>query len=245
MTLHDIPITMLDERESSLGEFQGRALLVVNVASKCGLTPQYAGLEQLQEEYADRGLHRPRRALQPVRGAGAGHRRGDRGVLLGDVRRDLPADREGRRQRAPAAHPLYERLVGVADAEGYTGDVRWNFEKFLVAPSGKVVARFRPQTEPDAPRSSPPSRLPSPDDPPPGSVPVRNPRTCSKRCESARDVTFRAGTRCPAGREYVGDVERVLVVGGGYVGMYAALRLQQASSARVRPRSPSSTPTRT
>ena len=88
MTLHDIPITMLDERESSLGEFQGRALLVVNVASKCGLTPQYAGLEQLAERYADRGLHRPRRALQPVRRAGAGHRRGDRGVLLGDVRRD-------------------------------------------------------------------------------------------------------------------------------------------------------------
>ena len=150
MTLHDIPITMLDERESTLGEFQGRALLVVNVASRCGLTPQYAGLEQLAEKYADRGLtvlgvpcnqfggQEPGTAAEIAEFCSATY-----GVTFPLAAK---ADVNG-----PGRHRLFEPLAAFADAEGYTGDVRWNFEKWVVSPSGEVLARFSPQTEPDAP----------------------------------------------------------------------------------------------
>jgi hypothetical protein len=87
--------------------------------------------------------------VQPVRGPGAGQRRGDRDLLLGDLRRHLPAHGEDRRQRA-GPHPLYDRLTATPDADGAAGDVAWNFEKFLLAPDGAVVARFRPRTDPEA-----------------------------------------------------------------------------------------------
>ena len=90
-----------------------------------------------------------RRAVQPVRRPGARHGHRDRRVLPGQLSRHLPADREGRRER-PGRHPLYAALVDTPDAEGHTGDVRWNFEKFLVAPDGTVAARFAPTVTPDS-----------------------------------------------------------------------------------------------
>ena len=88
--------------DTNLAPAPGTVTLVVNVASRCGLTPQYAGLERLQQRYAEPELHRAGRAVQPVRRPGAGHQRGDRRVLLDQLRRQLPDDREGRGQRRPA-----------------------------------------------------------------------------------------------------------------------------------------------
>ena len=82
MSLTDIALTTLDGKPTSLADYADGAVLVVNVASKCGLTPQYTALEKLAEDYADRGLTVDRGALQPVHGPGAGHRGGDPGVLL-------------------------------------------------------------------------------------------------------------------------------------------------------------------
>ena len=122
-------------RTTTLAELADGAALVVNVASKCGLTPQYSALEQLAQ-----GLRRPRadgdrRAMQPVHGPGAGHRRGDPDVLLDHLRGDVPAAGQDRRER-PERHPLYAELTKTADADGEAGDVQWNFEKFLLAPGG-------------------------------------------------------------------------------------------------------------
>ena len=151
MSILDTPIARLDGSPATLGELTGgRPGLLVNVASRCGLTPQYAGLEQLQETSATR-LHRGRRAVQPVRRPGARHRRGDRGVLLRDVRRELPDDREGRGQRRGPPRGL-QTLVETPNEKGDAGDITWNFEKFLLAADGKVVARFSPGVEPDDPR---------------------------------------------------------------------------------------------
>ena len=148
MTISSIPLVMLDGRETTFGEFSGRAVLVVNVASKCGLTPQYATLELLAQKYADRGL--------TVLGApcnqfglqepGTNEEIGTfcsttYGVSF-PLTDKLEVNGEGR-------HPLFDELTDATDAEGYTGNVRWNFEKWLVSPEGKVVARFAPATEPD------------------------------------------------------------------------------------------------
>jgi glutathione peroxidase len=145
VAIHDLQGGTLD-----LGEFQDRAVLVVNVASRCGLTPQYTGLEALQKQYADRGLT----VLGVPCNQFAGQEPGSAeeiaefcsttyGVTF-PMTEKVEVNGEGR-------HPLYERLVEVPDAEGYTGDIRWNFEKFLVAPGGQVVARFSPQVTPDDP----------------------------------------------------------------------------------------------
>ena len=98
MSLYDIPINTLDGKPASLKDYEGKTVLLVNVASRCGLTPQYEGLERIHERYADRGFTVRRRPVQPVRRPGAGHRRGDPGVLLRDLRRDLPAHGEDRSQ---------------------------------------------------------------------------------------------------------------------------------------------------
>ncbi len=145
-----VPLTMLDGRATSFEEYAGRAVLVVNVASKCGLTPQYAALEQLAETYADRGL--------TVLGAPCNQFMGQEpgsneeiaefcsttyGVTF-PLTDKVEVNGEGR-------HPLFDALTTTADVEGHSGDVRWNFEKWLVSPEGEVVARFSPKTLPDDP----------------------------------------------------------------------------------------------
>ena len=150
MSLADIPLTTIDGNPTSLGDYDGRALLVVNVASKCGLTPQYGALEQLARDYTDRGLTVIGVPCNQFMGQEPGTPEeiatfcstsyGVTFPLLAKV--DVNgADR----------HPLYVELTQTADAAGEAGDVQWNFEKFLIAPSGEVVNRFRPRTEPDAP----------------------------------------------------------------------------------------------
>jgi glutathione peroxidase len=150
MTLLDTSIAHLDGTPGSVGEHAGKALLLVNVASKCGLTPQYTGLEQLQKTYADRGFtvlgfpcnqfggQEPGTAEEIETFCSATY-----GVTF-PMFEKIDVNGSGR-------HPLYEQLTAVPDAEGSAGDIQWNFEKFLVSPTGEVVGRFRPRTEPQDP----------------------------------------------------------------------------------------------
>lgn len=150
MTLHDIPLHTLDGRETTLAEHEGKALLLVNVASKCGLTPQYAGLERLHETYADRGFSVLGFPCNQFMGQEPGTAEEIQtfcsttyGVTF-PLYEKLEVNGDGR-------HPLYAQLTATPDADGEAGDVKWNFEKFLVSPDGEVVGRFRPQVEPEDP----------------------------------------------------------------------------------------------
>ncbi|MEW2076367.1 glutathione peroxidase [Streptomyces sp. NPDC017966] len=145
----DVEIGALNGGSASLDQYAGRAVLVVNVASKCGLTPQYAGLERLHERYAEQGFtvlgvpcnqflgQEPGSAEEIAEFCSATY-----GVTF-PMTEKVEVNGEGR-------HALYERLTGFADAEGHSGDIRWNFEKFLIGRDGEVVARFSPQTEPES-----------------------------------------------------------------------------------------------
>ena len=148
MSLYDIALTTLEGEPTTLRDHAGKALLIVNVASKCGLTPQYTALEAMHEQLRRAGLRGARLPVQPVRRPGAGHRRGDPDVLLDELRRHVPDVREARGQRA-GRHPLYAELTQAPDTEGYAGDIRWNFEKFLLSPDGEIAARFAPMVTPD------------------------------------------------------------------------------------------------
>jgi glutathione peroxidase len=149
-SLFDQPINTLDGKPAKLGEHRGKALLLVNVASKCGLTPQYTGLEELHEKYAARGFS-----------------------VLG-----FPCNQFGKQEpgspeeiatfcstkygvtfpmfekidvNGASRHPIYAELTKVADGSGQAGDVTWNFEKFLVSADGATIKRFRPDTTPSDP----------------------------------------------------------------------------------------------
>ncbi|MFF6876965.1 glutathione peroxidase [Streptomyces sp. NPDC012474] len=145
----DVEIGALQGGPADLSQYAGKAVLVVNVASKCGLTPQYTGLEKLHEQYAARGFsvlgvpcnqflgQEPGSADEIAEFCSATY-----GVTF-PMTEKVEVNGEGR-------HPLYDRLTGFADAEGHSGDIRWNFEKFLIGRDGRVVARFSPQAEPDS-----------------------------------------------------------------------------------------------
>ena len=131
--LLDVPLATLQGEPTTLRALTGGgAALVVNVASRCGLTPQYAGLEALQKEYGRRGLTVIGVPCNQFKGQEPGTAERDRGVLLRHLRRHLPDDGEGRGQRARGA-PALPGLTAAPDAEGTAGDVQWNFEKLLFA----------------------------------------------------------------------------------------------------------------
>ncbi|MEW2130651.1 glutathione peroxidase [Streptomyces sp. NPDC005435] len=145
----DTPIGALQGGEAGLARYAGGPVLIVNVASKCGLTPQYTGLERLQERYAERGF--------TVIGVPCNQFMGQEPGSADEIAEFCSATygvtfplTEKVEVNGAGRHPLYERLVGFADAEGHTGDIRWNFEKFLIGRDGRVVARFSPQTEPES-----------------------------------------------------------------------------------------------
>lgn len=147
MTVFDISIDALGGGSADLAQYRGRALLVVNVASRCGLTPQYAGLQALAEEYADRGL--------VVLGVPCNQFAGQEPGTAAEISEFCQVNygvtfplTEKVEVNGPGRHPLYAALVDTPDADGHAGDVRWNFEKFLVAPDGTVAARFAPTVEP-------------------------------------------------------------------------------------------------
>jgi glutathione peroxidase len=149
MLNYDVPLKMLNGQERNLSEFQGQVLMIVNVASRCGLSPQYEQLEQLQKKYGSRGFT----VL---------------GVPSGTFMQE-PKDNEGIAEYCSATwgvtfpmlektdvngkkrHPLYKQLVKAKDLMGLAGPVLWNFEKYLVLPNGEVH-RFRPTMQPDDPK---------------------------------------------------------------------------------------------
>ncbi|WP_432950356.1 glutathione peroxidase [Kribbella sp. CA-253562] len=150
MSLYDIPLRTLSGAETSLGEYKGKTVLVVNVASRCGMTPQYTELENLQKKYASRGF--------TVLGAPCNQFGGQEPGTAEEIQEfcsttygvtfpmldKLEVNGEHR-------HPLFEELTLAPDAQGNAGDVQWNFEKFLVTPDGTVAARFRSRTTPESP----------------------------------------------------------------------------------------------
>ncbi|MEU0232398.1 MULTISPECIES: glutathione peroxidase [unclassified Streptomyces] len=149
MSLYDIPLKTLTGEPVTLADYRDRAVLVVNVASKCGLTPQYAGLERLQKEYGERGLTVLGVPCNQFAGQEPGSAEEIRTFCSTTYGVSFPL-LEKTDVNGADRHPLYAELVKVADAEGEAGDVQWNFEKFLIGPDGQVT-RFRPRTEPDAP----------------------------------------------------------------------------------------------
>jgi glutathione peroxidase len=150
MNLVDTPIAHLDGSPGSIREHTGKALLLVNVASKCGLTPQYTGLERLQQTYAERGFAVLGFPCNQFGGQEPGSAEEIATFCSATYGVTFPMY-EKIDVNGPNRHPLYQQLTQVADADGKTGDIAWNFEKFLVSPAGDVVARFRPQTTPEDP----------------------------------------------------------------------------------------------
>jgi glutathione peroxidase len=150
MTIYDQKINTLEGEPADLSQYEGKALLMVNVASKCGLTPQYEGLEKLHEQYASRGFEvlgfpcnqfgaqEPGSPEEIAEFCSTSY-----GVKF-PLFEKIEVNGEGR-------HPLYEQLTATEDAEGKSGDIQWNFEKFLISPDGDIVARFRPLTTPEDP----------------------------------------------------------------------------------------------
>jgi glutathione peroxidase len=150
MSIYDAPVESLAGELTSLADYKGKALLIVNVASQCGLTPQYAGLQELHNTYGDRGFE-----------------------VLGFPCNQFGAQEPGTSDEIKTfcetnygvsfpmfskievngdnRHPLYEELTQTEDSEGKAGDIAWNFEKFLIAKDGTVVARFAPAVAPDDP----------------------------------------------------------------------------------------------
>ena len=151
MSVHDFKVKTIDGKEASLADYRGKTLLIVNTASQCGYTPQYAGLEALYEKYRDRGF-----------------------TVLGFPSNDFGAQEPGTNAeiktfcelryrttfplfskipvKGPAADPLYRYLTGLPGKQG--GEVTWNFNKFLVGPDGKVIEHFDSKVDPMSPELS-------------------------------------------------------------------------------------------
>jgi glutathione peroxidase len=149
MSILESKIARLDGTTTTLGEITGgQPALLVNVASKCGLTPQYTGLEALQERFAERGFtvvglpcnqfmgQEPGTAEEIQEFCSATY-----GVTF-PMTEKIDVNGDGR-------HPIYDELSATPDEQGEAGDVQWNFEKFLLAADGTVISRFRPKVEPD------------------------------------------------------------------------------------------------
>ncbi|MFG1924784.1 glutathione peroxidase [Cryptosporangium sp. NPDC048952] len=149
MAIYDIPLHTLSGEPASLRDYAGQTLLLVNVASKCGLTPQYEGLERLQQKYADKDF--------TVLGFPCNQFMGQEPGSADEIQEFCSATYgvtfplfEKIEVNGENRHPVYAELTAHADAAGDAGDVQWNFEKFLVDRDGAVVGRFRPRTEPES-----------------------------------------------------------------------------------------------
>jgi glutathione peroxidase len=150
MELFDTPINTLAGEASSLAPFKGKTLLVVNVASMCGLTPQYEGLENLQKTYEERGFHVLGFPCNQFMGQEPGTAEEIQefcsityGVTF-PMFEKIEVNGDGR-------HEIYKSLTEVKDADGQAGDIQWNFEKFLISKDGSTITRFRPGVTPEDP----------------------------------------------------------------------------------------------
>jgi glutathione peroxidase len=150
MTIYDVPVNTLEGEPATLKDHAGEVLLIVNVASKCGLTPQYETLESLQRTYADQGFSVLGFPCNQFGGQEPGTAEEIQAFCSTTYGVSFPLyekiDVNGANQ-----HPLYSELTQVPDAAGEAGEITWNFEKFLIGRDGNVVARFRPRITPDDP----------------------------------------------------------------------------------------------
>lgn len=144
---YDISLRTLDGKAASLADYRDKAVLIVNVASKCGLTPQYTGLQALHDRYAARGFAVLGFPCNQFGGQEPGSPEQISEFCSTNYGVTFPLF-EKVSVNGPDRHPLYTELTKVADAAGKAGDIEWNFEKFLVTPAGQVQ-RFRPKTKPD------------------------------------------------------------------------------------------------
>jgi glutathione peroxidase len=148
MSIYDVTINNLDGTPDDLHDLEGKAVLVVNVASKCGLTPQYTGLEEIQKQYEGKGF--------TVLGVPCNQFMGQEPGTAEEIQEFCSTTygvtfplTEKVDVNGDDRHPLYQQLVDTPDSDdGHTGDIRWNFEKFLLSPTGEVAARFSPTVEP-------------------------------------------------------------------------------------------------
>lgn len=150
MSIFATPISSLQGTASVLSSLEGKVTLVVNVASKCGLTPQYEQLEQLQKKYSEKGFSVLGVPCNQFLGQEPGTAEEIATFCSSTYGVTFPLT-EKIEVNGDNRHALYNALTPVADEEGVNGDIRWNFEKFLVARDGSVIARFHPKTAPDAP----------------------------------------------------------------------------------------------
>jgi len=150
MSIYDVTIRYLDGRPANLHDYEGKALLIVNVASRCGFTPQYEGLEKLYGQYAARGFSVLGFPCNQFLGQEPGTAEEIMEFCSSSYDVTFPLfekiDTNGENR-----HALYEILTKVPDKNGNAGDVQWNFEKYLVSPDGDVKERFRTMVKPEDP----------------------------------------------------------------------------------------------
>ncbi|MBX3195901.1 MAG: glutathione peroxidase [Microbacteriaceae bacterium] len=147
--MRDIPLTTIDGEHTSLADYADRTVMVVNVASRCGNTPQYAKLEQLQREYADRGFTVLGFPCNQFMGQEPGSNEQIKEFCSTTYGVTFPL-MDKVHVNGRGAHPLYAELTRTVADDGKAGKVEWNFEKFVIAPDD-TVTRFRPKTQPDDP----------------------------------------------------------------------------------------------
>jgi glutathione peroxidase len=145
---HDLNLRALDGQALPLAPFKGQVVLVVNVASKCGLTPQYAGLEQLYQQYKAQGFNVLGLPCNQFAGQEPDSEEAIASFCSLNYGVSFPMGSK-LEVNGPDRHPLYRLLAG--EGAEFPGDITWNFEKFLVGHDGRVLARFSPRTAPDDP----------------------------------------------------------------------------------------------
>jgi glutathione peroxidase len=150
VSLYDIPVTTIDGKPATLGEHSGEVMLVVNVASKCGFTPQYEALQALYEKYSDQGFSVLGFPCNQFLFQEKGSEEQIAQFCSATYGVSFPMFAK-LKVKGKEQHPLYSELTKTEDAKGKSGNVKWNFEKFLVNRDGQVVGRFRSKVKPDDP----------------------------------------------------------------------------------------------
>lgn len=147
-SLYDIPLKDIDEKETSLKPYLGKVLLVVNVASQCGLTPQYTALQAIQQKYKDKGFSVVAFPCNQFGNQEPGSNKEIKEFCSSKYEVTFPLF-DKLEVNGPTRHPLYVALAGKDSP--FPGDIKWNFGKFLIGKDGKILKRFEPRTAPDAP----------------------------------------------------------------------------------------------
>ncbi len=147
-SIYDIPVKDIDGKDTNLKQYQGKVILIVNVASKCGLTPQYKALEALYEKYKDKGFVIVGFPCNQFAGQEPGTSEEIKKFCTDKYNVTFPLY-EKIEVNGANRHPLYVALAGTDSP--FPGDIKWNFNKFLISRDGKIIQRFEPKTTPDSP----------------------------------------------------------------------------------------------